>query len=194
MCQPTVGGGSILLLIKKMAFVKTVFFVGRDGTDLHWNTQCVYVPLSSAIAVRCTAKDMWYSTRGDNDPMEWTAFECVTYDEKNATAVEQLHIVLNRTNQWCTRGHCDFVESDGAHPCALFDHLFPLYTIRVGRDDADGWFVVHPDEHERMERILNGTDSPIHDLVHELRYNPALALGAEVAQARKNFNHNKRTK
>ena len=51
------------------------------------------------------------------------------------------------------------------------------------------WCIVHPDERERMERILAGTDNPIHDLVHELRYNPNITtqLGGERREAKEDL-------
>lgn len=38
----------------------------------------------------------------------------------------------------------------------------------------------------RMERYLAGNDNPIHDLVEELRYNPAF-IGEPVRKAAKSF-------
>jgi len=69
-----------------------------------------------------------------------------------------------------------------------------MYTIKGVHEyqmldkSIPGWYVVHPDENERMERILAGTNNPLYDLVHELRYNPAIAVGREVETAKNDFN------
>jgi len=55
-----------------------------------------------------------------------------------------------------------------------------LYALATGDYDLSERFLgvcaflVVASENERMERYLAGTDNPIHDLVHELRYNPNL--------------------
>jgi hypothetical protein len=49
------------------------------------------------------------------------------------------------------------------------------------------WCVVHPDERERMERYLSGTHNPLHDLVHELRYNPRVGVAPEKEDAKERF-------
>lgn len=50
-----------------------------------------------------------------------------------------------------------------------------------------GDFVVDPCEKEHMERVLAGTDDPLYDLVHELRYNPTTRLGKDVQEAESHF-------
>lgn len=52
------------------------------------------------------------------------------------------------------------------------------------------WCVVHPDERERMERYLSGTHNPLHDLVHELRYNPRVGVAPEKEAAKEHFYSN----
>lgn len=47
--------------------------------------------------------------------------------------------------------------------------------------------LVSVNEHERMERIVAGTDHPLHDLLHVLRYNPTIALGKDLRQAALSF-------
>lgn len=50
-----------------------------------------------------------------------------------------------------------------------------------------GDFIVDPCEKEHMERFLAGTDDPLYDLVHELRYNPSTRLGKDVQEAESHF-------
>ena len=50
------------------------------------------------------------------------------------------------------------------------------------------WVFIHPSERDRMERFLAGTLDPMHDLVHELRYNPAFQIGKDVQDAKNDFN------
>lgn len=50
-----------------------------------------------------------------------------------------------------------------------------------------GDFVVDPCEKEHVERFLAGTDDPLYDLVHELRYNPNTRLGKDVQEAESHF-------
>lgn len=61
-----------------------------------------------------------------------------------------------------------------------------IITITGNRD-----YVVDPSENEHMERFLAGTDDPIYDLVHELRYNPRIRLGEDVQEAESHFKKHK---
>lgn len=91
-------------------------------------------------------------------------------------------------------GDSDFYK----HSCPHIAAYFPLYVfpaeppITNVHNTTLYWYVVHPDENERMERILNGTDNPLYDLVHELRYNPAMPAGlsAERKEAQERFEEN----
>jgi hypothetical protein len=58
-----------------------------------------------------------------------------------------------------------------------------LYVINA----KVGNFVVDPCEKEHMQRFLAGTDDPLYDLVHELRYNPRIRLGEDVQEAESHF-------
>ncbi len=181
-------------------FVKTVFFAPSKDTDKQasWNTRLAYMPLSSALSIRCTTSDRWITRCHPDNNVDWTAFEFDYADSEREKTLIELHNVLNECitdkEHMCddTNAACAFTVLDNV-PCNIMKHLFPLYTIlahETSNNDMKfiGWFVVHPDERDRMERILAGTNDPIHDLVHELRYNPALALGADVSDARDNFN------
>lgn len=67
-------------------------------------------------------------------------------------------------------------------PFYLFPYK-PRKKANAHQDETELWWcIVHPDERERMERILSGTDNPLHDLVHELRYNPNISFEREEAK------------
>lgn len=44
--------------------------------------------------------------------------------------------------------------------------------------------LVHPDDYDKVERIINCTLDPIHDLIHELRYHPVIGIDANIARKR----------
>jgi hypothetical protein len=44
--------------------------------------------------------------------------------------------------------------------------------------------IIHPDDYEKVERIINCTLDPIHDLIHELRYHPVIGIDANIARKR----------
>lgn len=80
---------------------------------------------------------------------------------------------------------------------ANVDDIFPLYLVTVKNSRGRSWhgeiednsrYIVHPDESERMERILNGTDNPIFNLIAEMRYNPATMLDPDLKRAKNDFN------
>jgi hypothetical protein len=96
---------------------------------------------------------------------------------------------------------CSFCRQD-AESCPLEKaygpfYLFPYIAKKIIDPELKGsvyWCIAHPDERQRMERILNGTDNPIYDLVHELRYNPSMPvhLGAERRAAKEDFEQQKK--
>jgi hypothetical protein len=62
---------------------------------------------------------------------------------------------------------------------------FPLYmAINKKRTKRH---IIHPDEKEHVERFLAGTDDPLYDFIHELRYNPKFMLGNDVEEAKNEF-------
>lgn len=80
---------------------------------------------------------------------------------------------------------------DGLKICPFAAHYGPFYMFpykpkkkaNAHQDETELWWcIVHPDERDRMERILGGTDNPLHDLVHELRYNPNISFEREEAK------------
>ena len=78
---------------------------------------------------------------------------------------------------------------------ALIKKVFPLYQIRtVNRNDIDSagncgkkssLYLVHPDQKERMQRILDGTDSPLYDIIQIMQYHPG--WGSETSNASNHF-------
>jgi hypothetical protein len=96
---------------------------------------------------------------------------------------------------------CSFCRQD-AESCPLEKaygpfYLFPYIAKKIIDVQPKGhvyWCIAHPDERQRIERILNGTDNPIYDLVHELRYNPSMPmhLGVERSAAKEDFEQQKK--
>lgn len=102
---------------------------------------------------------------------------------------------------------CTFYGIEKNIPCPFVQHLMPLYLFATKPKEHEDfsttdlpcacWYIVHPDERERMERILNGTDNPLCDLVHEPRYNPNISskLGhGEREEAQEDFEQLKKRK
>lgn len=96
---------------------------------------------------------------------------------------------------------CSLIDTRWSYqPCPLLSLYGPFYVLpyqateRIDGEDCLYWCVVHPDEKERMERILNGTDNPLYDLVHELRYNPDMPdrFSSEKREAKNDFEQKKR--
>jgi len=68
---------------------------------------------------------------------------------------------------------------------------FPIYMIYVNKKR----YLVVFSEYEKLERILEGTDNPMYEFVHELRYNPnSFMKGRELQEAEKDFEVNKKHK
>lgn len=89
-----------------------------------------------------------------------------------------------------------------AKDCICDFKVFPLYEIIVQNnigermtEGRDGFrkiyvpktvtYIIHSSEREHMERYLAGTDDPLYDYVHHLKYNPA--NGSEALAAREDF-------
>ena len=86
--------------------------------------------------------------------------------------------IHTEVNEWsaapCANPNCSGLPNE----CNL-NNMAPFYEITVENlvtrqtgEEPYLQFMVHPDERERMQRVLNGTDNPMWDYVHELRYNP----------------------
>lgn len=68
---------------------------------------------------------------------------------------------------------------------------FPIYLVFV----SELAYLVEFSEYEKLERILEGTDNPMYDFVHELRYNPnSFMKGRELQEAENDFDINKKRK
>lgn len=80
------------------------------------------------------------------------------------------------------------------------EKLFPLYVITVKNKNVlreyeshtsfkipkTVIYIVHPSEHEHMERYLAGTDDALYDYVNLLKYMPRIE-GSEFSAAEKDF-------
>ncbi len=83
--------------------------------------------------------------------------------------------------------------------------MFPLYEVSVFNYNEYAYingdrtkviprvaiYILHPDERDHMERYLAGTDDPMYDFIHELRYGllgvRMGAPGAEMGAAKEDF-------
>lgn len=124
-----------------------------------------------------------------------------------------------KENWKCTCGYLDkdgWPSENGSEICTCdWSGTWPIYAIEVkntqqykyeyciknGPDMPDGictpptiHYLLHPEEAEHMERFLAGTDDPIYDLVHELRYNPRITLDSDVQDAKQKFEQRKRAR
>lgn len=62
---------------------------------------------------------------------------------------------------------------------------FPFY-LAIPLSEPGVVYTIDSSEHEHLERYLAGTDDPLYDFVHEIRYNPAW-VGGEVKKAQAHF-------
>lgn len=135
-----------------------------------------FLPLSRALSIQ----------RFDADDADFYSFLLeATNDVKNRGAASEAkkkildrHIAISKTA-------ADFFPLY----FMLTDNVLGVYPQQIDESTYKGtiWCLIHPAERDRMERHLTGTVNPIHDLVHEMRYNPALAVGAEVQTAKMGF-------
>ena len=49
---------------------------------------------------------------------------------------------------------------------------YPFY-LAIPLSEPGVVYTIDSSEHEHLERYLAGTDDPLYDFVHEIRYNPA---------------------
>ncbi len=186
------------------AFIKTCFFmVDTPQVSIWMRTHNFYTSLDHIRGIRHATKDNWVCTERDM----WSLTDGPLNVEADVKAMRYLHDkVLNPmllpmsldAALPCNGAACKFFSgSNDAVACPIMEHLFPLYALYGvnplnGDSNHDGWLIVHPDERPRMQRIVNGTDNPIIDLLHELRFNMAIDVAGEV-DATKN-EYNKRTR
>jgi hypothetical protein len=84
----------------------------------------------------------------------------------------------------CKDGNC---HVNNTYTC--INNTFPIYCVSVGKVE----YIVDPSENEKLERILEGTDNPMYEFVHELRYNPnSFMKGRELQEAKEDFEDQKK--
>ena len=81
-----------------------------------------------------------------------------------------------------TRERVSFDKVTARIECICTPELFPCYVVTT-KKGQDWTYLIHPDEKEHMERYLAGTDDPMYDLVHELRYNPQFSVVNETKES-----------
>lgn len=106
------------------------------------------------------------------------------FEEMDYRHSEVLHDALTEA------GHLNCAHNDNGQNIEYNNCLDKqgLYIITITENTS---YVVDPSENEHMERFLAGTDDPIYDLVHELRYNPRIRLGEDVQEAESHFKKHK---
>lgn len=183
-------------------WVRTIGFVRKTKRTEKYDfcgNEC-YVALSVAVSIiKC----------GDLQDIVGSSSTNLTFDAFPIGA--EIHAVLNALSNDCK---CDAMKgmtgmewsNESALSCAMLPYDYkrvracdlhtkyaPYYFVRIRIEDNDHyyskqgefvWYLIHPDERERMERILNGTDNPLYDLVHQLMYNPDV-LPAEMIRSRR---------
>lgn len=176
-----------------------------------WNRNRCYISLSSAVSVHIcnTLSDLqgltgnWTESPKAVFDVACKVHECLCAHNETCTCMCQL--LPKDYEKWyagetkgCTMFPVDVYDTTDVIECAVHTQYAPYYFVAVkpnAADNKDGykilWHLIHPDEREHMERILAGTDNPIYDLVHELRYNPRVGI-ADVAEAKADFESKKR--
>ena len=94
-----------------------------------------------------------------------------------------------------SEGSCKLKE-DGSRTCVyelVAKNKVKLMNVISGHSNKRVHYILHPSEHEHIERCLAGTDDPMYDFVHELRFNPqSLPKSAELTEKTNNFNKRQR--
>ena len=89
---------------------------------------------------------------------------------------------------------CSCKEDQELSSCLRIQALFPVYLLVPHTNDA--MYIAHPSEREHVERFIAGTDNPLYDYVHELRFGKALLEGEplrNVHDALEDFKRQKTT-
>lgn len=102
-------------------------------------------------------------------------------------ACGEIHEVLK--DEGVLRG-CNCQTTKDNFDCVREQRLYQICTFDEEMKN-ERWFVVHPSEEEHMERYLAGTDDPMYDFVHEMRYNPDSVFGKERQEAEAHFKKQK---
>lgn len=84
--------------------------------------------------------------------------------------------IHDEVNDWApVEDKCGVDNCAGLPGMCLLNKMAPFYEISVEKRNGVGTllqFMVHPDESERMQRIVAGTDNPMWDYVFQLQFNP----------------------
>ncbi len=152
----------------------------RSGDNLHDE----HVPKSLIVYVR----------KYDNARDHELHYECMlgktrvgSYWHEFSSAMQDVYACACKCPDW--------------HDCACAKALFPLYELvvknqhipmfHVGSDivtvPETVVYLMHPCEREHMERYLAGTDDPMYDFVHELRYGANALGGREKLEAKEDL-------
>lgn len=163
---------------------------------------CLFVPKHQILSVSRldsfkAADDLFLDDLNDGVPVLFllqSIFPLITGNKFNCTCgmFKQLKSMSKK----------EYAESNvDETQCKCVDAMFPCFvittknigTVRHCVGDTIK-FIVHPSEHEHMERFLAGTDDPMYDFVHHLQYAPpplaaaaVHGMGTEVAVAKAEF-------
>lgn len=109
----------------------------------------------------------------------WTNF--VSEDEN---LISMIHSKLREDNVLQCNCKSNDSTMDSLKECLRTLHIYSLKT-------KNAYYGIHPCEKEHVERYLAGTDDPMYDFVHELRYHPDSLLGREKEAAEAHFKKQK---
>jgi len=93
-------------------------------------------------------------------------------------------------DQWQTPSHTMRIRLSDIF---LVENESPHWMVKAWTHDETFtarmfcYFNIHELDTERFERFIDGTDSPMYDLVHELRYGPV--IGIHKTSAEHEFNN-----
>ena len=166
----------------------------------------VYIPKNHIVAVRkfetCSSHfytDSIFTNAGA------TGFPDVTKEMFQIWHKQMCSDHLYNDDQECPCGLDK--EKNVEEDCLFVKEMFPLYEVVVENKmrltvcgDKTTFktftYLLDPSEREHMERYLAGTDDPMYDFVHELRYNPNRAFPAspELEKVKSDFENNKKRK
>lgn len=194
-----------------MSFVKVLGFIGVNHKEEQWSqfydydhTEYMPLPASRSVKLVKETNQLFYILCQPTEKILrkicWE-FHGVLANLFTSTACEW----KSGKKEMCS--FCSWKYESKLPPCPIAEALGSFYVFPyvpdpnidrvtvsdpfwVGDFEATlFWCIVHPDERERMERILGGTDNPIYDLVHELRYNPNITnqLGGERREAKEDL-------
>lgn len=188
-----------------MSFVKILGYLVKKDRHIDacyfMDNYVTYKPIETSYPVYvCATFDTVLEATGTMDELEDLPVTAGLFHSR----LKELNESLGTSD--CCSQICSLLSNDGDNPvCVLKETYGPFYvfpytpkkTIDCAYEVSQEkiyWCIAHPDEKERMERILNGTNNPLYDLVHELRYNPAIParLSVERREAKEDFEQKKR--